>query len=77
MNVLKKNDTGNRCELADSIAICKLIDLDKQLTFHLEFFHVSPLHKNNDQVKEKAILAMFRSSNMENILYLDIREKVV
>ncbi|WP_448103975.1 hypothetical protein [Pedobacter panaciterrae] len=56
MNVLKKMAPAIAFELTDSIAICNLIDLDKQLTFHLEIFHVSLLHKNNDQVKENVII---------------------
>lgn len=79
MNALKKVTLAIAFELTDINAISYLIDLGKQLGFHLEIVHVSLREEKDDPVKEKAILAHINAVKQENehITYREIRGKDV
>jgi nucleotide-binding universal stress UspA family protein len=77
MNALKKVTLAIAFELADINAISYLIDLGKQLNFHLEIVHISLLNKNDDPVKENAIIEHINAIKQENISYLEISGKDV
>ncbi|WP_439695414.1 universal stress protein [Mucilaginibacter sp. AW1-7] len=73
MSALKKVTLAIAFELTDINAISYLIDLGKQLHFHLEIVHVSLLNKNDDPVKENAIINHINAIKQDNISYLEIR----
>jgi nucleotide-binding universal stress UspA family protein len=77
MNALKKVTLAIAFELADINAISYLIDSGKQLNFHLEIVHISLLNKNDDPVKENAIIEHINAIKQENISYLEISGKDV
>lgn len=73
MDALKKVTLAIAFELTDISAISYLIDLGKELNFHLEIVHVSLLHKDDDPVKQNAIIDHLSAIKQENISYLEIR----
>ncbi|MFD2873731.1 universal stress protein [Mucilaginibacter ximonensis] len=77
LNAPKKVTLAISFELSAINAISYLIDLGKQLGFHLEIVHVSLREEKDDPVKEGAILAYINSIKQQDITYREISGKNV
>lgn len=75
MNNLTKVTLAIGFELTDINAINYLTGLGRQLNFQLEIVHVSLLKKNDDPIKENAIVSHINAIKRDNITYLEIRGK--